>query len=306
MYEEDAELVNRVSAGFLSGQTPRTLNVNRNYRKDGSVIICEWYNSAIHNSEGKMSSVLSLVLDITQRRAAEDNLKKYTQELEAANKELEAFSYSVSHDLRAPLRAMDGFSQMLLEDCADQLDDRNKEHLNRIRNASQLMSRLIDDILRLSRVGRAEMNFAEVDLSEMARSILEELQSANPKREARIIIASGIKVSGDASLVKIMLQNLLENAWKYTANCRLTQIEFGVKHYNEERILYIQDNGAGFDMNYAGKLFKPFQRLHSNQEFPGTGIGLAIVQRVVNRHGGRIWAESGVGKGAIFYFTLPQ
>jgi PAS domain S-box-containing protein len=306
VFEQDIAQVNQVSNGFISGETPQTLNINHNYRKDSSVIACEWYNSAIYNSDGKMVSVLSLVNDITQRQEAEESLKKYARELEEANKELEAFSYSVSHDLRAPLRTLDGFSQMVLEDCSGILDEKNRDYLNRIRNASQLMSQLIDDILRLSRVGRAEMNCLELDLSQITQSILDEFKSSAPARKLKATIQPELKVCGDPALLKIMLQNLLENAWKYTGRCEQAEINFGCRDYNEEEVFFVQDNGAGFNMKYADKLFQPFQRLHAKEEYEGTGIGLAIVQRIIRRHGGRIWAESEVEKGTTFFFTIPH
>ncbi len=306
VFEEDIAQVNRVSDDFVSGETPRTLNVNRNYRKDGSVITCEWYNSAIYNSDGKMVSVLALVNDITQRQLAEESLKRYARELEEANKELESFSYSVSHDLRAPLRTLNGFSEMVLEDCAGKLDEQDRDYLNRIRNASQLMSQLIDDILRLSRIGRAEMICFDVDLSGTAQSIVDELKSSAPERKLIVTIQPGLKTYGDQALLKIMLQNLLENAWKYTGKKEQAEIIFGCRDYNEEETFFVQDNGAGFNMKFADKLFQPFQRMHAKEEYGGTGIGLAIVQRIIRRHGGRIWAEAEVGKGATFFFTIPQ
>ncbi len=244
--------------------------------------------------------------DVSESKKAEEALHVYAQQLENANKELEAFSYSVSHDLRAPLRTMDGFSEAVLEEFGDKLEEAGKDYLNRIRTASQTMSHLIDDILKLSRISRAEMHRDKVNLSNLARSIIEEMQRNHPERQVEIIIAPDLMVNGDLALLRIALNNLLENAWKYTARCSITQIEVGVRTENGSQIYFVRDNGVGFDMRYSDKLFHPFQRLHSSKDYPGTGIGLATVQRVIHRHGGRIWAESVVEKGTTFYFTLGQ
>jgi signal transduction histidine kinase len=226
------------------------------------------------------------------------------EQLRAVNKELEAFSYSVSHDLRAPLRHIDGFTQALLEEQADKLDEKGQDHLRRVRSAARRMAELIEDLLRLSRVTRAEMRHEWVDLSDLARSVLEELRKTQPERRAEFIIASGLTVEGDGQLLRVVLENLLGNAWKFTQKCPSARIEFGVTQHDGQRTYFVRDNGVGFDMTYAGKLFAPFQRLHTVEEFPGTGIGLATVQRIIHRHSGRIWAEGEVGKGATFYFTL--
>jgi methyl-accepting chemotaxis protein len=234
----------------------------------------------------------------------EERVKVRTRDLEAANKELEAFAYSVSHDLRAPLRAIDGFSQALLEDYADRLDEQGKGFLNRVRAASQRIGDLIDDILKLSRLTRGEMCYESVDLSALAAEISEELESSEPERDVEFVITPGLTVRGDAHLLQIALENLLGNAWKFTSRKKRARIEFGAKEVEGERAFYVSDNGAGFDMAYADQLFVPFQRLHRAAEFLGTGIGLAIVQRVLHRHGGCIWAEGVVDEGATFYFVL--
>jgi PAS domain S-box-containing protein len=256
------------------------------------------------NASGEIIGTIGISHDITLRKLAEEARDRYARELESANKELEAFSYSVSHDLRAPLRALDGFSEALLTDCGDSLDETGKGYLNKVRKATQTMSQLIDDMLKLSRVARAQMNEEQVNLSDMAQSIVEELKTNQPERRAEIVIAPDITVNGDRQLLRIFLNNLLENAWKFTAKRPETKIELGINEKNGEKVYFIKDNGVGFDMKYAGKLFQPFQRLHSNREYEGTGIGLATAQRVIRRHGGRIWAESEVGKGATFHFTL--
>ncbi len=228
-----------------------------------------------------------------------------TAELAAANQELEAFSYSVSHDLRAPLRSIDGFSQAVLEDCADQLGDQGRGHLNRVRAATQHMGHLIDDLLKLARVTRAEMKREAVDLSALAGGVLADLQTSAPERKMDWQVEPNLVASGDAPLLRVVLDNLLGNAWKFTGKQTHARIEFGaLEQATGGQAYFVRDNGVGFDMTYAGKLFGAFQRLHSVSEFPGTGIGLATVQRIVRRHGGRVWAEGAAGKGATFYFSL--
>jgi signal transduction histidine kinase len=241
---------------------------------------------------------------ITARTSLEQKVRERTVQLEDLNKELEAFIYSVSHDLRAPLRSINGFSQAILEDYKERLDEQGRDYLNRIRAASQRMGQLIDDMLRLSRVTRVEMIIEKVNISEVAQVVAHELQKTEPERRVEFIIQKGISLKGDVNLLKIVLENLLDNAWKFTGKNPETRIEFGSMQRDGESVYFVRDNGAGFDMAYADKLFVPFQRLHSIAEFPGTGIGLAIVQRIVRRHGGNIWAEAEVGKGATFYFTI--
>jgi len=249
--------------------------------------------------------------EITERTAAEEAIKKLNEdlahhaaELEAANKELEAFAYSVSHDLRAPLRSIDGFSQVLTEDYSKKLDDQGRDYLSRVRAATQRMGQLIDDMLQLSRVTRAEMKHEEVSLSALAKSVAAELQQTDPDRDVDFVIASGLTATGDKQLLRVVLVNLLGNSWKFTSKHTTARIEFGAAEQDGNRAFFVRDDGAGFDPTYAGKLFTPFQRLHQTTEFPGTGVGLALVQRVVSRHGGRVWAEGAVEKGATFYFTL--
>lgn len=234
----------------------------------------------------------------------EQRVVERTAQLEASNSELESFSYSVSHDLRAPLRGIDGFSQVLLEDYEGRLDQEGKKNLHRIRAACKRMGLLIDDLLNLSRLARFEMTMNKVNLSKLARQISGDLTKAQPNRTVEFIISEGLTDRGDERLLKIMLQNLIGNAWKYSAKQAKAEIEFGLTHHEGAPAYFVRDNGVGFDMTYADKLFKPFQRLHDIQDFPGTGIGLALVQRIVQRHGGRAWAEGEVGKGARFYFTL--
>jgi len=226
------------------------------------------------------------------------------EELERKNKELEAFSYSVSHDLRAPLRSIDGFSQAFLEDYADRVDAKGQGYLRRVGSAAQRMGELIDDMLQLSRVGRVEMRREETDLSDLARLVVAELRKHEPDRNIDVEIGDGLVAEADPRLMRIALENLLGNAWKFTRKVSGARIEVGSTGVPDGKSYFVKDNGAGFNMEYADKLFSPFQRLHSEEDFPGTGIGLATVYRVIDRHGGRVWAESEVGKGATFYFTL--
>jgi signal transduction histidine kinase len=230
--------------------------------------------------------------------------REWTKELEHSNRELEAFSYSVSHDLRAPLRAIDGFSKALLDEYSGKLDEQGCHYLQRVRMAAQKMSTLINDLLDLSRVSRGALKKELINLSELARRIVGEFQRTDSARKVAVEIADGLSAIGDRHLVKMVLVNLLGNAWKYTGKTSQPQIAFGRDNKDHEAAFYVRDNGVGFDMAYAGKLFAPFQRLHMDSEFEGTGIGLAATQRVVSRHGGRIWADAAVGTGATFYFTL--
>lgn len=247
---------------------------------------------------------IEMAKEIEERKAAEEALRKAKEAVEAANKELEAFSYSVSHDLRAPLRSIDGFSQILLEDYADKVDDQGNDYLKRVRAATQRMAVLIDDMLKLSRLARSEMHLEKVDLSALANSIAEELQKSYPERSVEFSTSPGMFARGDSRLLQVTLENLLSNAWKFTSRRSDAKIEFGTMRKEGKQVYFIRDNGIGFDMTYVDKLFAPFQRLHSMSEFPGTGVGLAIVQRVFHRHGGTVWAEGEKDKGATFYFTL--
>jgi len=257
--------------------------------------------------------VLSVVIVVTaralhkvdmRRREAEQAIQRLNVDLQAVNKELEAFSYSVSHDLRAPLRSIDGFSQALLEDYTGHLDGEGQDYLRRVRAATQRMAQLIDDLLALSRVTRAEMHRDDVNLTAMAQDVADELRKTEPGREAEFIIAPGLRASGDRRLLRVALVNILGNAWKFTSTHPRACIEFGTTEQEGTKAYFVRDDGAGFDMAYVGKLFGAFQRLHGADEFKGTGIGLATVQRIIHRHGGRVWAEGAVGQGATFYFTL--
>jgi signal transduction histidine kinase len=231
-------------------------------------------------------------------------VQEANRQLRIANEELDAFSYSVSHDLRAPLRSIDGFSQILLEDYHDKLDEQGQKYLRTVRESSQQMAQLIDDLLNLSRVSRTEIRKETVDLSRMADTIVESLRTTQPEHSADCEIEHGMLAQGDPHLLKVVLDNLLGNAWKYSSKRARARIEFGRMKENGRVTYFVRDNGAGFDMAYAHKLFGVFQRLHAVSEFPGTGIGLATVQRIIHRHGGQVWAEGQVEQGATVYFTL--
>ena len=271
---------------------------------------------------GRPSAILEINNDITAQKRTEAEIKKLNEdlqrrnvELNAANKELEAFCYSVSHDLRSPLRSINGFSQALQEDYGAVLDNIGKDYLRRVCAAAGRMGQLIDDLLSLSRITRSQMELGAVDLTTLASSICSEMQANQPHRQVEFRITPNIQVEGDAKLLRVALENLLSNAWKYTSKHNSAQIEFGIKQSSvnchgektiTQTVYFVRDDGAGFDMNYVEKLFAPFQRLHSTTEFEGNGIGLATVQRIIHRHGGHIWAESELEKGATFYFTLNQ
>jgi PAS domain S-box-containing protein len=299
---------------IVSGRTWHGELINR--RKNGTLYTEEMTITPVRTQgNGAVTHFIAVKQDISERKRAEAEIRKLNAELEqrvrertadlqAANKELESFSYSVSHDLRAPLRAIDGFSQAVLEDYGNRLNTKGQDYLRRMRAATQRMAKLIDDLLELSRMARAEMRREPVDLSALAARIANELQAAEPERHVEFAIAPGLEAKADHRLIEIVLRNLLGNAWKFTSKTSGARIEFGECDVAGESPFLVRDNGAGFDMAYADRLFGAFQRLHSAAEFPGTGIGLAIVQRLIHRHGGRVWAEGAVNRGATFFFTL--
>jgi len=258
---------------------------------DGKETWVSTTKTPLRDQADKIIGIFGISRDITDRKRAERELQKAKADLEAANKELEAFAYSVSHDLRAPLRSIDGFSQALLEDYGDRLPAEGQGYLQRVRAAAQHMAELIDDLLNLSRVARSPLEPKAVDLSELAERILAELQRTQPERAVEVSIAPNLTANCDAHLMRIVLDNLLSNAWKFTSKRERARIEFGRVERGDSNAFFVRDNGAGFDMTYGGKLFGAFQRLHTASEFPGTGVGLATVQRVIHRHGGREWAE---------------
>lgn len=279
--------------------------------------ILEDFGSEKLRLEETQRAVLNILEDIDVERSkaetanlelreAFDSLRRAKEAAEAANCELEAFSYSVSHDLRAPLRAIDGFSRVLLDDYHNLLDEQGRDYLRRVRAATQRMARLIDDLLRLSRLTRGELTVDLIDLSALARSVAAELQRSQPERQVTFMIGNGLTARTDPHLLKVVLENLLDNAWKFTSKQRHPVIEFGTLPMNQTMAYFVRDNGAGFDMAYADKLFATFQRLHTTKEFPGTGIGLSLVQRIVRRLGGQVWGKGELGRGATFYFTLKK
>jgi signal transduction histidine kinase len=307
----------------LATRTPHTMAVQKYDIRgpDGRFDERYWSpkNLPVLSPSGEVLFILHRVEDVTELVRAgvageelrvrtiemEREVKHRLADLEHANRELDAFSYSVSHDLRAPLRAVDGFSKALAEDCSAELGKQGVEYLERIGNGVKRMSGLIDDLLGLSKVSRAPIAPGDVDLSSLATAIVSELRRAQPHRELSVDIARDLVARGDPHLLEVALANLVGNAWKFTSRSEAPRLEVG-RQAADEPTFFVRDNGAGFDMAYATRLFSPFQRLHAAGEFEGTGIGLAIVQRVIARHGGRVWAEAAVGRGATFFFTLPR
>lgn len=273
---------------------------------DGTIRFLKAYAIVQRNERGEPQRMVGINFDISDRKQAEAQLLQTTAQLQASNQELEAFAYSVSHDLRAPLRAIDGFSKALLEDCGHLFDDDAKDYFDRIRRNIQRMGMLIDDLLRLSRVSRTQIKYTSINLSDLVREQIEELQEAEPGRRVEVEIAANVVVSADLTLMRVVIANLIQNAWKFTSRHDTARIEFGVTKLEEILTYFVRDDGAGFDMAYGKMLFGVFQRLHNTNEFPGTGIGLATVQRVIHRHGGRVWAEGKIDLGATIYFTLSH
>ncbi len=268
----------------------------------------------VHERTAKLEEANSLLMsEIAERKRAEEDIRNLNTdlmrgkaELEVSNKELEAFSYSVAHDLRAPLRGIDGFCQAVWEDSRHTLDPTSQRYLQRAREASQRMAKQIDALLNLARLSRTELEVEAVDLTTLAQSVLTDLQSAEPERQVEWTVAEGLRAIGDTSLVRVALENLLGNAWKFTSQVESARIELGMSQHTSNPVYFVHDNGTGFDMAYADKLFMAFQRLHGLSEFPCLGIGLATVQRIIRLHNGRIWAESAVGDGATFFFTFEN
>jgi PAS domain S-box-containing protein len=275
-------------------------------RKDGTIFPVSVTVSPVWDHRHDLVGASSIARDISERYRIQAELRLRTADLECAYRDLETFSYSVSHDLRAPLRALDGLSNALLEDCGHSLSDAGLGYTMRIRAAAGQMTSLIEDLLTLARVSRAEIHPQEFDLGAEVARIAEEHQHQEPDRQVRFIIQQPVLATADLTLIRTVLQNLMDNAWKFTSGRDGATIEFGMTPDGAAgNRFYLRDNGAGFDTAYAGKLFKPFERLHTAAEFPGTGVGLASVRQIVERHGGRVWAEGAPGAGATFYFTLP-
>jgi PAS domain S-box-containing protein len=283
--------------------------------KNGAAVPIDDSAAPIMSDRGEVLGGVIVFRDVKERRRKDDEIRRLntelehrvverTQQLEAANQELEAFSYSVAHDLRAPLRSIDGFSQALIEDHAASLGPDGLDQLGRVRGATQRMAQLIDDLLRLSRVAKSEFHRQPVDLSRLSQLVTSELQLAHPDRDVAVAIQDDLIVEGDEKLLRIVFENLIGNAWKFTSKVARAAIEVGAFEKDAQRVYFVRDNGAGFSMKYAHKLFGAFQRLHTASEFEGTGVGLAIVQRIINRHEGRIWAQSTIGQGTTFYFVL--
>jgi len=308
-----AQLVSRVSRRAISepitelAALATRLSSDRDYSVRATMtghgelaVLISAFNEMLHQIQDRDRS-LRESHDLLEHRVQER-----TEALKESNKELEAFCYSVSHDLRSPLRSIDGFSQALLEDLDGKIDEGSAGFLKRIRAATQRMGALIDDLLNLSRVTRSELTLKPVNLSALARAVLDDHAMMNPGRRVAVVIAEGLETRGDPRLLRQVLENLLGNAWKFTSKLAEARVEFGSMEQEGETVYFVKDNGAGFDPAYAERLFGVFQRLHAMTEFPGSGVGLAIVDRIVRRHGGRVWADAAIGRGATFYFTLAS
>lgn len=316
-HPEDIGAAEADIAEILSGKTEFYQREKRYIHKDGHTVWTLLSVSLVRHPGGAPRHFITQIQDITERREQDRKIRslnadleykvaRRTSELQAANKELETFAYTVSHDLRAPLRSINGFTQALFEDYGDSLDDQGRDYTARINAACGRMGTLIDDILNLSRVFRADLNRQDCDISDIARSVVEELAAGDPERRITVDIARDLTADVDETLLRVALQNLIGNAWKFTAGAASPRIAFGVEQQDGESVYFVRDNGAGFDMKYADKLFQPFQRLHAAEEFPGTGIGLATVARIVHKHGGRIWPDSTPGRGTTLFFTLAK
>jgi PAS domain S-box-containing protein len=297
--EEEAQILARLRRGGVDHFD--TLRI----RKDGREVSVSVTSSPVYDSHGNLVGASKVARDITDRKAAERTLAEAKTTAENAVRELEAFSYSVAHDLRAPLRGMNGFAQVLIESYADKLDDQGKDWLQEILLNATRMGNLIDALLSLAQVTRTLVTREDVDLSAMVLGILNGIVDAEPERRVEIVVEGSLHADVDRALTQSLLDNLVRNAWKFTSKSAVARIEFGATDNHDTRAFFVRDNGAGFDMELAGKLFAPFQRLHKAADYPGTGIGLANAQRIVQRHGGRIWAEGSIDHGATFYFTLP-
>ncbi len=314
IHPDDRDMLNKAYTDSLKDKAPYEI-VHRLLMSDGRVKHVHERCVTHYDADGNPVNSMGTVQDITERKLAEDEIRKLNEELEqrvrertaqleAANQELESFSYSVSHDLRAPLRSIDGFSHAIVKKYTGSMDDEAIDLFQRVRTATQRMAELINDMLELSRLSRAEMSMAEVDLTGLAREVVEDLRRIEPGRNVTFEITDGLATKGDRKLLHAVLENLMGNAWKFIFGKKSARIDFGSEAKDGRTVFFVRDNGAGFDMTYSDKLFVPFQRLHNVKEFPGTGVGLASVKRIISRHGGEVWAEGRVGQGSIFFFTL--
>ena len=324
LYPEDLDRAISECEAAIRGDVPFDTEFRVKHR-NGAILWIHANATVLRDEIGRPLRMIGLNRDITERKETEARLresedevrsvnqnleqrvKERTAQLEAANKEMEAFSYSVSHDLRAPLRSIDGFSKVLLEDYSNQVDEEGRHYLSRIRMGAQRMGLLIDDLLKLSKTSRSELTVSDCNLSRLCSQVAGNLADLHTERRVAVSIQPGMLVQADHHLMQVVLENLLGNAWKFTLKSEVPRIELGETVSTQgERTFFIRDNGAGFDMANAGKLFNAFQRLHATTDFEGTGIGLAIVHRIIHRHGGRVWAEAKPGEGATFFFTLPR
>jgi len=319
VHPDDRERMDRyLRERVIGNREPFSMDYRIVRHNDGQPRWVNGFGEVQFDGDGNLLSMFGTIKDITERKEAEATVMRMNEELElrvqertaqleATNKELEAFCYSVSHDLRGPLRGIDGFSGALLSDYRDRLDSTGQHYLSRIRLGAQRMGQLIDDLLKLSRITRSELELAQVDLSGLCRKVLHGLARADPERRVQVSVQPDLAVRADRRLLLVVLENLLGNAWKFTARRQDARIEVGeAAGAPGARSIFIRDNGAGFEMAYAGKLFQAFQRLHASSDYEGTGIGLAIVQRIIHRHGGEVWAQGEPGQGASFFFSLPE
>ena len=297
---ETTDLFYRLAAG----ETNTPFETQR-ITKDGRILDI-WLTATSVSDEAKkiVEAVATTERDITDRKKAEAELERRAFELNAVNRELEAFAYTVSHDLKAPLRSIEGFARAIMEDYNDKLDETGKDYVRRVTSASQRMTQLIEAMLNMARLTAGELHEKTVDLSALAQGTAHNLQHKEPQRQVEFTIHPNVRIKGDATMLQIVLQNLFDNAWKFTSKHPTAQIEFGVTDMDGKMVYFVRDDGAGFDMQFAGNLFQPFKRMHTETEYPGLGIGLAIAHRIIIRHGGRMWAEGSVEKGATFYFAL--
>lgn len=316
VHPEDVRAFRTECARAVAEKKPFSLEY-RVLHRDGTPRYFQDNGYPLIDSEGNISSIVGFRVDVTARKHDEEKIRhmnselerrvsERTSELQFANKEMEAFCYSISHDLRAPLRSIRGYSEIILQEFGDKLDDRGEEYLKRACESAGHMNQLLDDLLRLSVISRGELQREQTDLNELVQQIAAELKSVDPQRKVKFKIGRGLTARGDVRLLRIALGNLLSNAWKFTGKKPAAVIEFGATEQSGEQVFFVRDNGEGFEMEWKHRLFGVFERLHSTKDFPGTGIGLAIVQRIIQRHGGQVWAEGKRHEGATFYFTLPD